>query len=107
MGAHTRRTYISPRDLLRREAALCEYAASYLEPFESCLAVMKLNYPTSLLPFSKWALLSVSLRHQMVEQSQSLFSMAMCDTNRTLGTPMNYSRATATCLALLGGKSES
>lgn len=106
MARHVRRMSISPRDLLLREAAVCDYVGTWVAQVVSLLEVTRLNYPLSFAPLSQWAVLAQSLQHQTVERSRLLSFVAQHASNPMLVTKMSYSQATAICSALFEAKNE-
>ena len=104
MAVTPKKGYITPRDLLLRESALCDYLQSWIVQAESCVNVILLNYNTSFIPLCSWATCLASLAHRIEERSLLLASMAQRDSNPMLGRKMNYYSATAICLQLLEEK---
>lgn len=106
MAAKTKKGYITPRDLLRRESTLCDYLASWIGQAELCLTVTRESCNTSLLPLCSWATSLASLQHQIEERSQLLSSTALHDTSRMLDLRMSYYSATVICSQLLEARND-
>jgi hypothetical protein len=83
---------------------LCDYAETWVEQAQYLLNVMLLNYPTSFVPLSHWAVSLQSLAHLMAARSALLVTTAKHASSSTLDVKMNYSSATAICLKLFEEK---
>jgi hypothetical protein len=106
VSAHNKNKRMSLTAHLLREATLLEYVIAQVGQLRLLVTVTQLNYSTSFVKYSPWAIALASLQHQMEGQCQLLSSMATHVSRDTGGVLLTSREAYETYCALREVKNE-